>query len=159
MSPMGDTRYTPAQRAALALAVAAQETSDYARGIVRDLATPMPAVERIRNTRRLGALRLQVHDLTVLLTLLQGAPWGEVADALGLPEEYVRETYQPQVDAWIAELPAGAVDATIYGDYTTGLRQDTDPEGTAATVDAWLARHSEWFEVDETGPVGRALLG
>lgn len=112
--------------------------------------------ERIEQARRLRALAMTVLDRAVLVELLTGSTWDEVADALGRTVEDARRIYEPTLELWALDQPVGGLDATIFGDFTTGLPHDPDPEGTARAVDAWCARHSEpWDAVDE--PVTRAL--
>ena len=157
MSPMGDPRYTPQGRATLAAAVAGREVSDLARGIVGDLATLIPAAERVRSIRALRHAALVLLDRVVLSLLLAGETWEAIADGYGLPVDELRRRYEPTLEEWRAEL--GALPMGPLFD-PTGLRQDDDPAGTAATIDAWLARHAEpWDGAPEpgAGPVERAL--
>lgn len=148
----------PEGRARLAMAVAGREAADWARGTVRDVATPMLPGERIRQWRRLRAMALTGLDRAVLVELLEGSTWDQVADALGLPVGETRRRYEETFALWCEELPPTAMDATIFGDFTTGLRQDPDPEGTARALDSWAARHAEpWEAVEE--PVTRSLRG
>lgn len=148
--------YNAGARARLALAVALRESSDYARGLVGDVGVAHLPGELIRNVRRLRLIDLTALDRAVLVEALTGTSWAELAAALALPESEVRRRYEETVDLWTRQLPAGEVDATIYGDLTTGLRHDHDPEGTAAAVDAWYRRHAEPWD-GEDSPVSRAL--
>lgn len=146
-------------RARLAYAVASREVADYARGLVGDTATPMLPGERIRAARRLRVLALSVLDRAVLVELAAGASWANVADALGLPEAEVRRRYQETAARWVSgQSPDEAdLDLSIYGDFSTGLHPDSDPEGMAAALDAWYLRHSEPWDERADGPVTRAL--
>lgn len=152
------TTYNAGARARLAFAVAGREASDYARGLVGDVGSPQLPGERVRNARRLRLLALSVLDRAVLIEALTGTSWAEIAEALAMPEDEVRRRYEATVEQWARELPAAMLDATIYGDLTTGLRHDHDPEGTAAAIDAWYSRHAEPWEGADT-PVQRALSG
>lgn len=145
------------QRARLAFAVAGREASDYFRGQVGDAATPMLPGERIRSARRGVALAITAVDRAVLCELLAGTSWEEVAVALGVPEAFARQKYERTFALWSADLPAEGMDATLYGDFTIGLRQDGDPEGTAETLDLWYARHSEPWDENSSRPVSRVL--
>jgi hypothetical protein len=148
--------YNAAARARLALAVALRESADYARGIVADVGTQHRPGELIRHARTLRLLGLSALDRAVLIEALSGTSWECIAEALVMPVSVARRKYEPVVELWMRELPAGEVDATIYGDLTTGLRHDHDPEGTAVSVDAWYNRHMEPWEEEDT-PVQRAL--
>jgi len=148
--------YNAAARARLALAVALRESADYARGLIGDVGAEHAPGELIRNVRRLRLLDLSGLDRAVLIEALSGTSWEQIAEAMVMPVGEVRRKYEPVVTLWMQELPAGEVDATIYGDLTTGLRHDHDPEGTAVSLDAWYNRHMEPWE-DEDTPVQRAL--
>lgn len=148
--------YNAGARARLAFAVALRESADYARGLIADVGTEHMPGELIRNTRRLRLLDLSALDRAVLIEALSGASWECIAEALVMPVGEARRKYEPVVALWRQELDAGEVDATIYGDLTTGLRHDHDPEGTAVSVDAWYNRHMEPWEEEDT-PVQRAL--
>ena len=152
-------RYNPPARASLAFSVAGRDASDYARDLVRDVATPMPAGERILTARNLRLLALKVLDRAVLMEALAGTSWEVIGDALGLGEEEARRRYEPTVAQWRHELPTELIDATIFGDMTTGLLHDHDPEGTALTIDAWIARYRDPWDGPQPvpGPVTRAL--
>lgn len=143
-------------RAYLALAVAAREASDFARGIVGDLGTPMLRGERIKQARRLGMLRLTVLDRAVLAELSDGASWDEVALELGLTEREARARYERTWVEWQAMTPEDAAD---FGDFTLGLHGDLDIHGTAESIDAWWNRHAEpWDSTETRHPVTRALV-
>lgn len=148
--------YNAGARARLAFAVAGRDTADYARGLVGDVGTPQLAGERIRNARRVRLLALTMLDRAVLIEALTGTSWAAIADALALPESEARKRYEETVEKWARALPTGVLDATIFGDATTGLRHDHDPEGTAAALDAWFQRHAEPWEGADN-PVTRSL--
>lgn len=150
--------YNAGARARLAFAVAGRDSADYARGLVGDVGTPQLPGERIRAARTLRLLGLSVLDRAVLIEALTGTSWAAIAEALALPESEARQRYETTVQLWSKELPAGQLDATIFGDHTTGLRHDLDPEGTAAALDAWFQRHAEPWDGADT-PVTRALTG
>lgn len=138
------------------MAVALREVADYGRGMVGDVGAAHVPGELIRNARRLRLLALSALDRAVLIEALSGTSWDVIADALVMPVGEVRRRYEETVTLWSQALPTGEVDATIYGDHTTGLRHDHDPEGTAAALDGWYNRHMEPWE-DEDTPVQRAL--
>lgn len=144
-------------KARLAYASAAREVSDYARGLVGDTATPMLPGERIRAARRLRVAAATALDRAVLIELVDGTSWLEVADSLGLSEQTTRDRYGPTVTRWLQDQPP-AIDLAVYGDFTTGMTVDPDPAGTAASIDAWYRRHAEPWEQPESQPVSRALL-
>ena len=155
LSLVGD--YNAGARARLAFAVALRESADYARGLISDVGTDHAPGELIRNTRKLRLLDLSALDRAVLIEALSGTSWACIAEALVMPmTEAAMRKYEPVVALWRQELDAGEVDATIYGDLTTGLRHDHDPEGTAVSVDAGSNRHMEPWEEEDT-PVQRAL--
>lgn len=148
-------------RAKVAMAVGAREAADYARGLVGDVSTPMLPGERVRAARRLRVLALTVLDRAVLVERAQGCSWAEIARALSLSEEETVARYAETFEQWVAERAPEGIDASVLGDFGIGLRFDEDPEGTAASVDAWYARHAEPWEHAEAqgGPCTRALSG
>lgn len=148
--------YNAGARARLAMARYLRDSADYARGLTGDVGVEHMPGELIRNARKLRLLDLSVLDCAVLVEALSGVSWDRIAEALVMPVTEVRRKYEPVVERWLQELPAGEVDATIYGDLTTGLRHDHDPEGTAVSIDAWYNRHMEPWEEEDT-PVQRAL--
>jgi hypothetical protein len=148
--------YNAGARARLAFAVAVREAADYARGLIGDVGVDHMPGELIRNARRLRLLALSGLDRAVLVERLAGTSWEQIAEAMVLPVDEARRRYEETVDLWMQELPAGEVNAVIYGDHTTGLRHDHDPAGTALALDQWWNRHLEPWE-DEDTPVQRAL--
>lgn len=154
--PVGE--YNAGARAKLALATALREDSDYARGLVADVGVKHLPGELIRNVRRLRLLGLSALDRAVLVEVLTGTSWEDVAEALVMPVGEVRRRYEETVELWRKALPTGELDATIYGDLTTGLRHDHDPEGTAEALDGWYNRHCDPWQSEDT-PVQRALTG
>jgi len=156
---MADERPSAGARASLAFAVAGRDAADYARGLVADVDKDHSPGERIRQARQLRIITLLVLDRAVLVEALTGTSWDAISDALMIPKDEVIRRYAPTVQRWRDDLDSGRVDATIFGDFTTGLLDDPDPEGTARTVDAWVARHAEPWDVepDGAGPVTRAL--
>lgn len=143
-------------RARIALAVAARELADLARGVVGDVSTPMVTGERIRAARRVRMQTWTLLDRAVLAELSDGATWVDVAQALGVPAEEAERRY---AQTW-AEWSAGrADDGDDFGDFGIGLRGDLDLEGTAESLDQWWRRHSEpWEASTNATPVGRVLV-
>lgn len=143
-------------RTRLALAVAARELADLARGIVGDVSTPMLRGERIRSARRLRMHTWTLVDRAVLSELADGATWDEVAAALGIPLEEAQRRYAQTWVQWRAGHTDGDDD---FGDFGVGLRGDLDLEGTAEALDQWWRRHAEpWEAADQQNPVAKVLV-
>jgi hypothetical protein len=148
----------PASRALLAVAVAARDTADLARGIVVDLDATVSTRERIRAWRKVRLQALTGLDRCVLHELLRGATWEEVADGYGLSAEDMRTKFEPTLEVWRRENPPRMC-SDLTGEFTVGLPHDGDPEGTATSLDTWVNRHAEpWQEVG-VAPVSAALRG
>ncbi|MGL5816638.1 MAG: hypothetical protein ACRCYR_03675 [Phycicoccus sp.] len=143
-------------RAEVAVVAATRDLADYALGVAGEVTTSRPHTARIHDARKLRVLALTVLDRTVILEVLAGASWEDIARALMLPLEVTVQRYSPVVEKWRAGAPAGQVDASVYGDLTTGLPADHDPEGTAESLDAWIDRHLEPWQ--DRGPRLRARL-
>lgn len=146
-----------AGRARVALAVAARDSADLARGLVGDVSTPMVAGELIRKARRVRREALAIVDRAVLVELATGASWAQVAEAAGLPEDDVRRIYGPSWAAWADGDPQEHADVSEQG---VGLLGDSDLAGTAHSIDMWWRRHAEpWEDTDNpVGPVVRGLV-
>lgn len=134
---------TQASRARIALAHADKEASDYARGLVGDAATPHRPGELVNNRRRLRLLALTSLDRAVIAEYLSGTTWEQLAAWLGLSVETTLKRYRKTCEEWETEVDPADGD---YGDFTVGLRSDSDLEGTAASLDAWYRRHAEPWE-------------
>ena len=159
---MNPADLSPEARARLAYAAAAREVSDYARGLVGTIGDAIPGTQRIRDARELLVAAHTVKDLATLVAALDSnldaeGTWDAIAHALGLPEHEARRRYEPVIERWEQQLPAGELDATIFGDWTTGLRHDPDPIGTAEAVDEWYRRHREPYDPEAASPVVEAL--
>lgn len=147
---------SPAVRAHLAALVAARDVADHSYAIVGDAATPMLPGERIRRWRQIRMDALTGLDRTVLAELLEGTSWEDVADALGLTVEETRARYEKTLELW--RSGRRLVDRTnyaLFGEHSVGLREDTDPRGTAETLDAWYRRHAEPWAEPDARPVSR----
>lgn len=149
---MTDTLFV---RARLALAVAAREAADLARGVVGDVSTPMRPGERIRAARRIRLMSLSIVDRAVLAELSDGTSWDDVAVALGIDADTARRRYEP---TWLDWQAGDVDDEADFGDFSVGLPGDLDLPGTAATLDSWWVRHAEpWETADRTNPVAQVL--
>lgn len=136
-------------RAELAVMQAGRDVCDYTFGIAAGVTTPQAPGTRIREWRRVRVLALTGLDRAVLLELLSGTTWEQVAEALMLPLDETIRRYGPVLTQWTSG--AGPDPDVLRGtDLTVGLPVDTDPEGTAAALDQWLRRHREPW--DDPGP-------
>ena len=140
-------------RARVATAASARELADDARAQVARAADG-PAVELVREWRRLRVEALAGLDCAVILMLLEGASWADVACALGRDEAVVRAQYLPQLHAWTSGVDAQAVPV----DLTARVRNDDDPVTTAHALDQWLARHTDPWEEPPRADLLAALL-
>lgn len=131
-------------RAELAVMQAARDVCDYTFGLAAGVTTPAAPGDRIREARRVGILRLTLLDRAVILELVSGTTWEEAGVALMLPTSEVIVRYGPVLNQWRADLAAGNVHPTIYGD-PTGLPTDSTAADTALTLDQWLQRHETWI--------------
>ena len=125
---------------------AARDVCDYTFGLAAGVTTPQGPGEKIREWRRVRILGLTGLDRAVILELTTGTTWEEAAAALMLPTAEVIRRYGPVLEKWRTDVAAGQLDATIYGDLTTGLPADPEPEDTAITLDQWLQRHEAWLQ-------------
>lgn len=132
-------------RTRIATSVAGRDASDWARTLVETSAADFAPGDLIRAASRLRLLALATFDRAVLTERAQGTTWEVIAAATGLPHEQVISRYAAVYDQWaIADLdPDGVRLPNVAAELVTGLLGDPDPVGTAATVDAWRARHTE----------------
>lgn len=133
-------------RAELCLAQVARDTSDLARGIVGDTLVPMAPGERVRAGLELRIQAQSVVDDIVILEVLSGSTWQEVANEFHLPAAELERRYGAVVELWRAGQPVHDLTKILSGEMVTGSMQDTDPAGTAAAIDQWYARHAEPWE-------------
>jgi hypothetical protein len=138
-------------RARLALAVAARDTADHARGLVGDLGSSQLTGDRIRAARRLRALAMAVLDSAVLVELAASATWAEIADALGLSEAEAQRRYAETARLWLEAKEAPRLDLAVFGGPGGNLHPDEDPAGLAESLSQWYVRHAEPWEMP--GPI------
>jgi len=142
-------RYSPARRATVAGGVALREVSDYSRGLIASTGATRGPGDRITEARNLLILAARALDMAVVQEALSGATWEQIAEARGLSADECRARYEATVVQW-ANPSLPAVEA-IFGDLTLELSYDADPGLTAETLDDWLTRHAEPWELD-AGP-------
>lgn len=145
----------PQKRAVLSVASAAREVADAAYTVVRNMPEPSTTRERIRAWRRVRLRALTGLDRCVLVELMHGATWEEVADGYGLTPDEMRRRFEPTLRTW--QIGALRPDPGATGEFSPGMPYDPDPAGTAAALDFWAERHAEpWMEWSGC-PVSRAI--
>lgn len=99
MSNMDAATYSLTARARDAVVTTALEMADAMAGIALD--PPMSAYARLRDARRVvRAASLSLFDQMVMLELIRGASWDEVASALGLDVDTARYRYEETLEQW-----------------------------------------------------------
>jgi hypothetical protein len=107
---------------------------------------------RIRDAWRLRAQALAVLDSAVLVDLVDGVSWSEVAEALGLTTEATQQRYQDVAFRWRAVEPPSGLDLSVFTVRGETAHPDDDPRGTAEAVDLWYSRRAEpWETAEPTG--------
>lgn len=139
-------------RARLALAVAARDAADHARGLIGDLGATQTTGQRIGAARRLRALAMAVLDSAVLVEVAAGGDWAEIAPALGLTEGEARRRYAEIAQLWLEGEYSADLDLAVFsGLHEANLHPDTDPAGVAESIEQWFSRHVEpWEEQPES---------
>ncbi len=102
--------------------------------------------ERVRAGLELRIQAQSVVDDIVILEVLSGSTWQEVANEFHLPAAELERRYGAIVELWRAGQPVHDLTQILSGEMVTGSMQDTDPAGTAAAIDQWYARHAEPWE-------------
>lgn len=138
-------------RARLALAVAARDAADHARGLIGDLGNAQSPGDRIRAARQLRALAMAVLDSAVLVEVAEGGDWADLALALGLTEGEARRRYAETVQMWLDGEDSPGLDLAVFGSLGEPMHPDEDPAGVAESIDRWYQRHAEPWETP--GPV------
>lgn len=139
-------------RANLALAVAARDTADHARGLVGDLGRANMTGDLIRAARRVRALAMATLDSAVLVEVAAGRDWAEIALALGLTEGETRRRYAETAQLWLDGEDSTALELAVFGSVGEAMHPDSDPAGLAESLEQWYLRHAEPW--DEPGPLG-----
>lgn len=142
-------------RARVATAVAAREVSDLARDVVVATAQDFAPGELITRMNRARIAQIAALDRAVLTERVAGASWDVIADALGMPVAAVIARYEPIADEWAERCARGEeiqLPAEHHG-VRVGILNDRDLEGTAGTIEAWLERHIDPYDL----PAGASL--
>jgi hypothetical protein len=147
--------YPPRARARLALAVAARNLSDLARGAVRTTADRYAHEgEAVEDALRLVAAAEEVLNRAVVWEREKGTTWEVIAEALGgRRKQTAQERFAGVVARWKAALlrpwqPATDQDS-VYSALPSGAE---DPAQWASRLDAWCRRHREPTDVDRDDP-------
>lgn len=157
--------HSPQARALLAAAAAAREVADLAYLVAAsvDDVDEEGSRQRVEQARTLVIRAMAVRRWRVIAELLGGASWEDVAAALNLNIATTKAQFEETVDRLLvgngSTFPDPSTGVRLLRDDVPGTHLDTDPEGTAAALDAWLARHASDFpgELGDPGPVTRAL--
>jgi len=147
--------YPPRARARLALAVAARNLSDLARGTVGTSADRHAHDgEAVEDARRLVAAAEEVLNRAVVWEREKGTTWEVIAEALGgRRKQTAQERFAEVVARWKAALlrpwqPATDQDS-LYSALPSGAE---DPDQWARRLDEWCRRHREPADVDRNDP-------
>jgi len=134
-------------RTRIATAVAAREVSDLARGAAITAGQDFAPGELIARMNATRIAQVAALDRAVLAERVAGASWELIADALGMPLADVVARYEPIANEWAERGRGGEVQLPAeHRGVRVGILNDTDLEGTAATVEAWIARHTELWD-------------
>lgn len=143
--------WTPADsraKARIAYGQAAREVSDYARALVPTIGEDhMNPGEYIAQARHLALAAARVREMAVILEVLSGSSWEQIARALGpgRDAEQVREEYEGLAEEWLA---AGAPMSDGNPDFPTGL---IGVDAIAGALDAWVTRFADAHERRDLG--------
>jgi len=131
-------------RTRIATAVAAREVSDLARDVVVAAAQDFAPGELIARMNATRIAQVAALDRAVLAERVAGASWEVIADALGMPVAAVITRYEPIAEEWAERGARGEVQLPAeHRGVRVGILNDTDLEGTAGTIEAWLERHTD----------------
>lgn len=140
--PVPGAPFTSRSLAQLALAVAARQASDYARGMV-PTGSDRIAYDGLllHNAVRLRQLADRLIEAAVIVEREDGTDWDEIARTLDQPHASARKQWEPVVQRWQEEVDI----ASIPGHHDHGLPESLSdrPDDVAGDLDQWVVRHHE----------------
>lgn len=150
--------FTVTARTRIATAAAAKETADLARTIIEFAAEDFHPGDLVLAAKQLRLLALATMDRAVLAERAAGATWAEIAAAHSLDEPAVIARYGAVYDRWaLADLDPGfaaLIPGATAGDHLLpGGALESDPRGTAQSIDSWRGRHTDPWGAAEARPL------